>query len=82
MSDGNGKVCCILAVCCPPGSPAQLQALTDWFSAHAGLDADAAKHAATEILAAFDLAPAGSLASFKSEVARLARESQPPQKPA
>ncbi len=26
----NGQVCCILGVCCPPGSPAQVEALTAW----------------------------------------------------
>jgi hypothetical protein len=75
MSD-NGKVCCILGVCCPPGSPAQLKALTDWFSSHAGLDAEAAKRAATEVLAAFDLAPHGSLHALKAEIAALAKTAQ------
>ena len=30
----NGEVCCILGVCCPPGSAEQLAALTDSIEHH------------------------------------------------
>lgn len=70
----NGKVCCALGVCCPSGSPEQRQALAGWFEDHAELDAPSARRAADEVLAAFDLAPHGSLKAFKSAIATMAKK--------
>jgi hypothetical protein len=73
MSD-NGRVCCILCVCCGCGSPEQRAALAGWFEDRAGLDAASAKRAADELIGNFDLAPHGSLKAFKSAIASMARK--------
>lgn len=72
MSD---PACCILAVCCPPGSDRQREALAKALEA-AELDAGAAathRTYADWIVDRFDLAPKGSLEALKGEVARMAR---------
>ena len=63
---------CVLAVCCPPNSPEQMEALAK-FLTKTGVDALAAESAAKAILAHFDLAPHGSLQVFKDSIAELAR---------
>lgn len=75
-SGDNGKVCCLLCVCCGCGSAEQSAALRDWFMNHAELGQDEATTAASELLANFDLAPHGSLKEFKGAIAKLARASQ------
>ena len=70
----NGKVCCILGVCCPPGSQEQQDALAAELVKDTGCTENAAKKTAEWILKHFDLAPKHSLEVLKSEVARLARE--------
>lgn len=69
----NGHVCCILGVCCPPGSAAQKKALIDEMKQASVTDAESA---ADFVLFNFDLAPAGSLNQFKLDVARIVRESK------
>lgn len=64
----NGEVCCILGVCCPPGSQEQLDALAAEMS-KAGVNDHRA--AAKWVLEHFDLLPSGSLAEFK-RIARAA----------
>lgn len=69
----NGHANCVLAVCCPPKSREQKNALaqmmaealrgTEDYSAIAGWVVDN-----------FDLAPSGTLQPFKDAVAKLARE--------
>lgn len=82
MADDDGRVNCILAVCCPAGSEAQRLALTDHVVDGTGLDHDTARRVATWMLDSFDLAPHGSLTAFKGAIAKLARGPQsPPGKP-
>ena len=66
----NGEVCCILGVCCPPGSDAQTVALRDAMERDGVTDAASA---AVWVLKTFDLAPHGSLTQFKADVAKMAR---------
>jgi hypothetical protein len=63
---------CILAVCCPPASQEQRDALAK-FLTREGVDAAAAETCAKVLLHYFDLAPAGSLQTFKDAIAELAR---------
>lgn len=70
----NGEVCCILGVCCPPGSSAQIDALAKEMSAEIGAPAEKCLPYAAFMLRHFDLAPAGSLAQLKDAVATLARK--------
>jgi hypothetical protein len=51
----NGEVCCILGVCCPPGSAAQREALVhEVQKRHAELDEAEAGKRADRILKKFD----------------------------
>lgn len=61
----NGHVCCLLGICCPPGSPAQTQSLAQEM-VDAGLfpSAGAALPAAIWLMAHFDFAPAGTLGAY------------------
>lgn len=70
----NGHVCCILGVCCPPGSQEQIDALASELSvAHPDMEVPYAQKAAAWVLKNFDLAPAGSLSEFKREIAAVIR---------
>lgn len=69
----NGHVCCILGICCPPQSDAQRDALASELEKE-GLTRSDAEKASAAILKHFDLAPAGSLARFKADIARMARD--------
>lgn len=79
----NGHANCIYAVCCPPKSTAQAEALAEEIAKAVKLGGGAeykgevfapAYAVACWILDTYDLAPQGSLQAFKDEVARLARE--------
>ena len=72
----NGKVCCILGVCCPAGSVAQRRALEDEMIAD-GADPAAAKKMAKWVLTHFDLAPVGTLGPFRSAIMKMARKPKP-----
>lgn len=74
-------VCCILAVCCPPGSDRQRTALAEGLGS-ANLDAQGGigersqeRLHADWILDRFDLAPKGTLDPLKESIARLAKSS-------
>lgn len=76
MSD---PVCCILAVCCPPGSDRQRAALAEALDG-AQLDAEGgigerskARIHADWIIDHFDLAPKGTLDPLKEQIARMAK---------
>ena len=56
----NGHVCCLLGVCCPPGSAAQRQAFVKEL-AHDGIESPDAEKIGAWVLDNFDLAPKGSL---------------------
>jgi hypothetical protein len=73
MSEGDGQVCCILGVCCPPAasglaSEAQRVMLAELLSRHATHRA-----LADWLLDTFDFAPHGSLTHLKAELIRHAR---------
>ena len=57
----NGHVCCILGVCCPPGSAEQMDALAKELTKGAGTDHAQSKAVAALILEHFDLAPKGTV---------------------
>ena len=76
MSDNDGKICCVLCVCCGCGSEEQRAALTGWLEDHGELDTPSAKRVADELLAAFDFAPHGTLKAFKGAIAAMARKTQ------
>lgn len=68
----NGEVCCILGVCCPPLSAGQRDAMVKEMMADGVCDdAAEAKRVAGWVLKHFDLAPAGTLAPFKREMAKV-----------
>lgn len=48
----NGHVCCIVGLCCPPGSAEQLVALTEEIQKHHRCSRAKAEAAATAILVA------------------------------
>lgn len=77
----NGHANCILAVCCPPGSDGQIQALADEMGASGMFQSMpeeqrrvALRSVAAWVLKNYDLAPPGSLQAFKESVRDLARE--------
>lgn len=72
----NGKVCCLLGVCCPPGSAAQRRAFVEEL-AHDGITSPDAERIGTWVLANFDLAPKGTLEKLKADVAAMARRVTP-----
>ena len=69
---GDPVLNCVLAVCCPPLSASQQDALARLL-VQDGLDPTSAAHAAKAILQRFDLAPAGTLQAFKDAIAEEAR---------
>lgn len=74
---GNGQACCILGVCCPPGSAAQLEALTTALAEGTGRMPAEARVYADYILSTYDLAPRGSLGDFKAAIAKMAGKGKP-----
>lgn len=71
----NGTANCILAVCCDPLSDKRAELLADDIvKAIPGVDRDAAFRCSHYFLKSYDVAPAGSLQSFKDAIAKLARE--------
>ena len=76
----NGKVCCILGVCCPPGSPAQREALAEalgavQLDAEGGLGERTSDRAKADwLLDNFDFAPKDSLTEFKSAIAAMSKK--------
>jgi len=75
----NGHVCCILGVCCPPGSSRQREALATELAKVSGQHQEAVttpshvRACADYILDNFDLAPKGSLEQFKLDISTMAR---------
>lgn len=62
----NGEICCILGVCCPPGSDAQAAALAkEMVNDGVCSENPEAQRVAAWMLKHFDLAPAGTLMQFK-----------------
>ena len=57
----NGHVCCILGVCCPPGSAEQLDALAKEMSKDLGVTPEHTRRYAAWVLQHFDLAPKGTV---------------------
>lgn len=70
----NGEVCCVLGICCPPGSDAQTRALAKELVKDQICPDDSAHAVAAWVLKHFDLAPAGTLSDFKSRIATVARQ--------
>ena len=64
---------CLLAICCPPLSSGQVNALTQFLVEQGVVESSAAETCAKVICANFDLAPFGTLHVLKSSVAALAR---------
>jgi len=70
----NGEVCCILGVCCPPGSAEQVDALaSELVKGKVCSENPEAHKVAVWMLKHFDLAPAGTLTEFKKQIARMAK---------
>lgn len=65
--------CCILGLCCNRLSEEQVANLGQALKESGALTDEQAKSVAAWVLANFDLAPAGSLTAFKSEIAVLAK---------
>lgn len=63
---------CVLAVCCPPFSQGQREALAK-FLIGKGIDANVAEQCASVVIESFDLAPSGTLQPLKDAIATLAR---------
>lgn len=73
MANGHGN--CIFAVCCPPGSEAQTEALAgEMAKALPFLHPASLRETAAWVLKTYDLAPAGTLQSFKDAIRDYARE--------
>jgi hypothetical protein len=69
----NGEVCCILGVCCPPGSAAQEEALSKELVKDGVCEAEYAPKVASWILKHFDLAEAGTLRPFVASILKHAK---------
>jgi len=67
----NGRVCCILGVCCKGAK--QRDALVNALKQEGGCKDAQASSIADWLLATFDLAPAGSLTSLKAGIAEMVR---------
>lgn len=67
---GDPVLNCILAVCCPPLSTKQHEALARLLTVEGVADPE---HCAKVVLANFDLAPQGTLQAFKDAIAEEAR---------
>jgi hypothetical protein len=67
----NGEVCCILGVCCPPGSEAQSLALAKEMSKDLGISPAQARVYADWCLKHFDLGPKGKVAPLLRAAAKL-----------
>jgi hypothetical protein len=72
----NGQACCILGICCPPGSAAQEDALAKEMIKDGVCDPEYAFKVSKWILKHFDLAPVGSLTDLKTAIATMARKSK------
>ncbi|HXK40233.1 MAG TPA: hypothetical protein VJ837_05360 [Candidatus Paceibacterota bacterium] len=76
----NGRPCCILGVCCPPGSESQRRALADALAevvqdAPGGIGERSADRAKADwLLDNFDFAPKGTLTEFKSAIVEMAKK--------
>lgn len=76
----NGHANCIYEICCPPKGEQQVRALAEEMMKAFGWDDAMTAYQvnpltlASWVVKTFDLAPAGSLLAFKTEIARLARE--------
>ena len=65
--------CCILGLCCNRLSDEQVSNLGQALKASGALTDEQATSVAQWVLTNFDLAPAGSLTAFKSEIAVLVK---------
>ena len=72
----NGEVCCILAVCCPPGSRSQRDALAREMVKADVCDEMYATDIAAWFVKNFDLAEVGTLQPFVKSIKKQARHSQ------
>lgn len=68
---GDPVLNCVLAVCCPPLSGGQIEAMTKLLVSE-GVDERYAETCAKIVLSKFDLAPFGTLQAFKDAIATLA----------
>ncbi len=73
----NGEVCCILGVCCPPGSAAQSRALAKWMESKWQLPSGEATKYAEDLLAVADLGPKGLVAPLLRAAADIAKHGKP-----
>jgi hypothetical protein len=73
----NGKVCCILGVCCKAGSDAQSEALAAELMSDLECDPGVARQCAAWVVENFDLAPLGSLAPYRDAIVNLAKHVKP-----
>lgn len=64
----NGEVCCILGICCPPGSQEQRNALATELVNDGVVSVEDAKKVSTWVLKHFDLAEYGTLALYRSSI--------------
>lgn len=69
----NGHVCCILGVCCPAQSQEQRKALAEEMVNDLGCDPAEARKIADWVIDNFDLAPVGSLATYRDAIVKLAK---------
>jgi len=76
MSDNDKIICCILGICCAPGSDEQRDALAVFLSDGSGTPIDAARPYADAILKRFELIPHGSLKEFRALAHRAARRNE------
>jgi len=74
----NGEVCCILGVCCPPGSEAQAASLAkEMVKDGVCSENPEAQRVAAWVLKHFDLAPAGTLTQFKHAIVQVVKHANP-----
>lgn len=73
----NGHACCLLSICCPPGSAEQADAFVQEFEHdHPDQKMDRATVEAVGqwVVKNFDVAPAGTLTPFRDAIIKLARK--------
>lgn len=75
----NGKWCCVLGVCCDPGTPEQLDAFVEEFLHDLGAkatDTAVVRSVGVWVLKSFDLAPKGTIEPFRQAILEQVRKSQ------
>lgn len=77
MSEFNGRACCLLGICCTPGSAEQSAVLAKALVEDGVCSENPeAERVSAWVLKHFDLAPAGTLTEFKHAIKHAIKHAQ------